>query len=52
MNKLCIKLDIELKYSDNLIFNNGWLSGFIDSDGSIYYSESSGQVFISASKKK
>lgn len=46
-NKLCVKYGIELKYSEPLTFNNGWLSGFIDSDGSIYYNEASGQVFIS-----
>ena len=51
MNKLCVKYDIKLKYPDHLIFNNGWLSGFIDSDGSIYYSEASGQVFISLTQK-
>lgn len=51
MNKLCVKFNIELKYADNLTFNDGWLSGFIDSDGSVYYSESSGQVFISISQK-
>lgn len=51
MNKLCIKFNITLKYSDKLTFNNGWLSGFIDSDGSIYFSESSGQVFISVTQK-
>ena len=51
MNKLCVKFDIELKYPYNLTFNNGWLSGFIDSDGSIYYNESSGQVFIGISQK-
>lgn len=51
MNKLCVKFNIELKYSNNLTFNNGWLSGFIDSDGSIYYNEASGQVFISISQK-
>ena len=51
MNKLCVKFNIELKYPNNLIFNNGWLSGFIDSDGSIYYNESSGQVFIGISQK-
>ena len=51
LNKLCVKYGIELKYSEPLTFNNGWLSGFIDSDGSIYYSEASGQVFISISQK-
>ena len=51
MNKLCVKFNIELKYPNNLTFNNGWLSGFIDSDGSIYYNEASGQVFIGISPK-
>ena len=51
MNKLCVKFSLELKYPDNLTFNNGWFSGFIDSDGSVYYSESSGQVFIGISQK-
>jgi hypothetical protein len=51
MNKLCIKYGIELIYPEPLTFNNGWLSGFIDSDGSIYFNEQSGQVFISISQK-
>jgi NADH:ubiquinone oxidoreductase subunit 2 (subunit N) len=51
MNKLCLKYGIELLYPKPLTFNNGWLSGFIDSDGSIYMNEASGQVFISASQK-
>ena len=51
MNKLCEKFNIPLKYANNLTFNDGWLSGFIDSDGSVYYNESSGQVFISISQK-
>jgi len=51
MNKLCLKYGIELLYPKPLTFYNGWLSGFIDSDGSIYMSEESGQVFISATQK-
>jgi hypothetical protein len=51
MNKLCLKYGIELLYPKPLTFNNGWLSGFIDSDGSVYMNEASGQVFISASQK-
>jgi hypothetical protein len=51
MNKLCLKYGIELLYPKPLTFNDGWLSGFIDSDGSVYMNEASGQVFISASQK-
>jgi len=51
MNKLCLKFNLELNYANNLSFNNGWISGLIDSDGSVYYNESSGQVFISISQK-
>jgi hypothetical protein len=51
MNKLCVKFNIQLKYPEKLSFNDGWLSGFIDSDGSIYFSESSGQVFIGITQK-
>lgn len=51
INKLCVKYNIELKYPKPLTFSNGWLSGFIDSDGSIYFSEASGQVFIGVSQK-
>jgi hypothetical protein len=51
INKLCVKFAIELKYAKNLTFNDGWLGGFIDSDGSVYYNEASGQVFIGISQK-
>ena len=51
INKLCEKFNIELKYANNIIFNDGWLSGFIDSDGSVYFNEASGQIFIGISQK-
>ena len=51
MNKLCVKYDIELKYPKPLTYYNGWLSGFIDSDGSVYLNEKSGQIFISITQK-
>ena len=51
MNKLCNKYNITLIYPKALTFNNGWLSGFIDSDGSVYVNVESGQIFISASQK-
>ena len=51
MNKLCVKYHITLIYPKPLTFNNGWLSGFIDSDGSIYVNIKSGQIIISVSQK-
>ena len=51
MNSFYIKYDVELKQPVPLTFNNGWFSGLIYSEGSIYFSESSGQVFIVISKK-
>jgi len=51
MNKLCTKYSIDLIYPKPLIYNNGWLSGFIDSDGSVYINEKSGQIFISITQK-
>jgi hypothetical protein len=52
LNKLCVKYGIKFKEPLPLTFNDGWYSGFVDSDGSIYLNEKSGQVFISVSQKK
>ena len=51
MNKLCIKYNINLLFPKPLTFYNGWYSGFIDSDGSIYINDKSGQIFISVTQK-
>lgn len=51
LDKLCNKYNIELLYPKPLTLNNGWYSGMIDSDGSIYLNEKNGQIFISVSQK-
>ena len=51
LNKLCVKYGIKFKEPLPLTFDNGWYSGFIDSDGSLYLNEESGQVFISVTQK-
>lgn len=51
LNKICNVYNINLIQPLNLTYYNGWLSGFFDSDGSIYLNLLSDQVFISASQK-
>ena len=62
LQKICAKYSVPLSpfyqlvdglyvNSLSLNYNNGWLAGFIDSDGSIYILFSSDQVFITASQK-
>lgn len=52
MSKLCRRFGMELKdYKKKINFDNGWFSGFLDSDGSIHYKESTGQVLISVTQK-
>jgi len=49
--KICDLYGITLIYADTLTYDNAWLSGFIDSDGSIYYNIESVQIFITVSQK-
>uniref|UniRef100_UPI0023D8A802 hypothetical protein n=1 Tax=Gonatophragmium mori TaxID=2966219 RepID=UPI0023D8A802 len=49
--KLCEKYEIKLLPTENLIWDSAWLSGFFDSDGSIYFNLESHQVFITACQK-
>jgi len=51
LNKICDKYNIELIQPSMLSYNNGWLSGFFDSDGSIYLNLKSSQMFITAGQK-
>jgi len=52
LQKICDKYHIILKDTKPLEYNNGWLAGFLDSDGSVYLNLSSDQLFITASQKK
>lgn len=51
LGKVCLKYDINLIEPQALTYYNGWLAGFFDADGSIYISDASGQLFITASQK-
>ena len=51
LNKICIKYDIQLKDPKPLVYNSGWFSGLIDSDGSVYIDEESWQLIISVTQK-
>ena len=52
-NKICIKYDIILIYPDKLKlkYNNGWLSGFFDTDGSVTLNSNNGQLVITLTQK-
>lgn len=39
LNKVCLLYNIEFKMVKFLIYLNGWFSGFLDSDGLIYFNE-------------
>ena len=51
LGRICEQYGLVLQYPTPLTYDNGWLSGFIDSDGSIYFNISSVQIFITASQK-
>lgn len=49
--KICLLYNIKLNIAKPLTYNNGWFSGFIDADGSIYLDQISGQLSISVMQK-
>jgi hypothetical protein len=51
LNKICEKYNISLIQPAPLTFENGWFSGFFDSDGSIYLNLLSSQILITAGQK-
>jgi hypothetical protein len=51
LNKICEKYNIQLIQPVPLNFENGWLSGFFDSEGSVYLNLKSKQIDITAGQK-
>ena len=51
LNKICLKYGITIIYPEKLTYQNGWLSGFFDADGSISLNKYNGQLSISLSQK-
>ena len=51
LNKICNKYELLLIHPLKLNYNNGWLSGFIDADGTITINKINRQLSISISQK-
>ena len=51
LNKICDKYNINFIYPKPLTYNNGWLSGFFDADGTVSINRSNYQLSISISQK-
>ena len=51
LNKICHKYDISLIYPQKLTFDNAWLSGFFDADGTVTINSTNTQLSISVSQK-
>jgi len=51
LNKICIEYDIIMIYPSKLSYNDAWLSGFFDADGSITLNSVNGQISISITQK-
>ena len=51
LNKICYKYGLVLIYPDKLTFDNAWLSGFFDGDGTVSINKTNTQLSISVSQK-
>ena len=51
LSKICDKYGIFLKYPKNLKYDNGWLAGFFDAEGSVTLNNCNGQLAITLSQK-
>jgi hypothetical protein len=51
LNKICNKYNLNLIYPLKLTFNNSWLAGFFDADGSVTINQTNTQLSITISQK-
>jgi hypothetical protein len=51
LNRICLHYNAPFEFAKPLTYRNGWLSGFFDSDGSVYLNLLSDQAFITVSQK-
>ena len=51
LNEICLKYEISLIYPYKLTYNNGWLSGFFDADGSVTLNSNNDQLTITLTQK-
>lgn len=49
--KICDKYNLDLIYPNELNYDNGWLAGFFDADGTITINQTNKQLSLSASQK-
>lgn len=51
LNNICLKYDIILIWPEKLTYNNGWLAGFFDADGTVTINKTNWQLSITVSQK-
>ena len=51
LNKICTKYNLNLIYPKKLTYNNGWVSGFFDAEGTVTINSTNTQLSISISQK-
>lgn len=51
LNNICIRYDLNLILPEKLTYDNAWLSGFFDADGSIAINKTNWQLSLSAGQK-
>lgn len=47
----CLKYGVEYKEPIKLVYGNGWLSGFFDSDGHVSFNKINGSINIAITQK-